>query len=147
MTPNIRPIGQIFNFLITIIDHVLVPLIFGVALIVFTWGVYNYFIAGGANEEKRKEGRNFIIYGIVGFFIMVSLWGLVNVLVYSFGFNRATRPPIPTFNESTGDRSNPFGESEETTGGGGSDTTGGGDAGGDELDPGDCDPITGMCET
>jgi hypothetical protein len=59
--------------------------LFAVAFIVFIWGIFEYFIAGGANEEKRKQGKSFILYGLIGFFIMMSVWGLVNVIVNTFG--------------------------------------------------------------
>lgn len=86
-------IGQI----IAIIDQVLVPLLFAVAFIVFIYGVYQYFIAGGADEEKRKKGRELVMYGLIGFFIMITVWGLVNVLVASLGFGSQSRPALPCF--------------------------------------------------
>jgi Type IV secretion system pilin len=68
-----------------IINGILVPLLFAVAFLTFLWGIFEYFIAGGANEEKRKQGKSFILYGLIGFFIMMSVWGLVNVVVNTFG--------------------------------------------------------------
>src|SRR4051812_19650124 len=71
--------------LITFIDKYIVPLIFALAFIVFLWGVFQYFILGGANDEKRKEGRMFILYAIIGFVIMVCIWGIINLLKDSLG--------------------------------------------------------------
>ncbi len=75
-----------------IINGVLVPLIFAIAFLVFIWGVFQYFIAGG--EEKKKEATHLMLYGIVGFFVMVSVWGLVNILVGTFNLN-SNVPPLP----------------------------------------------------
>lgn len=86
--------------IIGFINVVLVPLVFAVAFVAFIWGIFLYFIAGGANEEKRDQGKQLAIWGIVGFFVMVSVWGLVNVLVGTFGFTNTNRPNLPTF--STG---------------------------------------------
>lgn len=86
------------RFLIYLIDTVLVPLIFAVAFIVFIWGIAKYFVMGGANPESREEGQKLMLYGIIGFFVMISIWGIVNVFVNTFGFNREARPGIPQFN-------------------------------------------------
>jgi hypothetical protein len=87
--------------IIRIIDGILVPLIFAVAFIVFIWGVFNYFIAGAADEEKRKKGKDFVMYGIIGFFLMISVWGIVNIFVRTFGFNSQARPSLPQFGPSS----------------------------------------------
>jgi hypothetical protein len=86
--------------LITFINGYVVPLIFAVAFVVFLWGVFQYFIAGGASDEGREKGRQFIMYGIIGFVLMFSIWGIVSVLYHSFGFDSNARPPIPTFGGS-----------------------------------------------
>jgi NADH:ubiquinone oxidoreductase subunit 2 (subunit N) len=81
---NIQDLGQT---IIDIINTVLVPLIFALAFIVFLWGVFQYFIAGASDEEKREAGKSLMIYGLIGFFVMVSVWGLVNLLVGTFNLN------------------------------------------------------------
>ena len=71
---------ELAQFVIDFINNILVPLVFALAFIIFIFGVFQYFIAGAANEEKRDKGRSFMIYGIIGFFVMVSVWGLVHIL-------------------------------------------------------------------
>jgi len=55
--------------------------------------VVQYITAGG-DEEKRKAGRNTMLYGIIGLFVMVAVWGLVNVLISTFGLDTAV-PVVP----------------------------------------------------
>ena len=88
---------SVVNELLQFIDSTLVPLIFAIAFIVFIWGVFRYFIAGAADEEKRKEGKSFIFWGLIGFVVMISLWGIVNLLVNSLGFGGQNKPCLPTF--------------------------------------------------
>jgi hypothetical protein len=78
-----------------IINGVLVPLVFAVAFLVFIFGVFRFFIAGG--DEEKKKAQHLILYGIIGFFVMVSVWGLVNILVGTFNLNGnvPTLPPAP----------------------------------------------------
>jgi hypothetical protein len=130
--PDASGADTLGTFLLTIIyfiDRYAVPFIFALAFIVFLWGIYSTFIAGAANEEKRQEGQKIFIYGMIGFFIMISLWGIVNVLVHTFGFNSQTRPDYPTFGApSSGAKSaNPFDTGGATSGG----TTGSGDCAND----------------
>lgn len=96
-TTNTKTLGDLFNIILNIIDAYLVPLIFAIAFIVFLWGVFQYFVLGGANVEKRKEGQMFALFGIIGLFVMLSIWGLVNLFVNTFGFQSSTRPQLPTF--------------------------------------------------
>ncbi len=96
------PLGNFIAFIIGMIDKVIVPLVFAIAFIVFIWGVFQYFIAGAGNEEKRNEGKQFVLYGLIGFFLMLSVWGIVNLLVGSFGFGAQARPNLPTFGGGAG---------------------------------------------
>jgi hypothetical protein len=55
---------------------VIATIVIAIGLITFLWGVVQY-ITAGADEEKRGAARNMMIYGIIGLFVMVSVWGLV----------------------------------------------------------------------
>lgn len=98
---NLEPITGIFKSLLDIVDQVIIPAIFAIAFLVFIWGIYKYFIQGGANEEDRKKGRDLMLWGVIGFFVMISVWGLVNILVGTFNFGENNkRPGLPLFNQS-----------------------------------------------
>jgi Type IV secretion system pilin len=90
-------IETIATGIINFINNIAVPLIFAFAFIFFLWGVFKYFIAGGDNPAEVEKGKTFIVYGLLGFFIMISLWGLVRILVGTFGFENTQRPCLPTF--------------------------------------------------
>ena len=80
------------------IINVLIPFIVGLAVLVIIYGIFGY-ITEAANEEKRKEAKDFIIWGFVGLFIMLSIWGLLNILVNTFPLNNRPPtyiPPLPT---------------------------------------------------
>ena len=73
----------------------LIPLIIGLAVVVFLWGVLRFIMAAG-DQKKREEGRNFIIWGLVGITVMISIWGLVKILTDSLDLNN-TIPTIPHY--------------------------------------------------
>lgn len=73
----------------------LIPFIIGLTVFVIIWGVFQY-VVHGAEEEKRAEGQKYILYGIVGIFIMLSIWGFVNILVGTFTLdNKINEGQIP----------------------------------------------------
>lgn len=61
-----------------------VSVIIGLALIVFLWGIIKYMRASG-DEKEMIEGRNMMIYGIIGLFVMVSVLSLTEVFRKTFG--------------------------------------------------------------
>ena len=71
----------------------LITLIIAIGLVVFLWGIVKYVTAGG-DESKAKEGRDLMIYGIIALFVMVSVWGLVNILHETFQLSDDA-PDIP----------------------------------------------------
>lgn len=93
--PRVDSVQDAGTFITNIINNVALPVIFALAFIVFIWGVFMYFIAGGHDEERRKKGRELMMYGIIGFFVMVSVWGLVNILVGSVDLNNDGPSDLP----------------------------------------------------
>ncbi len=79
--------------IIGIINGTLVPLLFAVAFLVFLWGAFKFFILGATNGEAKEGGKDLMIYGIIGFAVMVSVWGLVNILTGSFGLDNTLNTP------------------------------------------------------
>ena len=50
------------------------------AVLVFLWGVFE-FIMGSGDEKARETGKQHIVWGLVGLFIMVSAMGIVNLII------------------------------------------------------------------
>jgi len=77
------------------INDVIIPLILGVAFLFFVWGMFQYFIAGGANEEAREKGKSLLIYAILGFVLIIVFWGLINFLTASTGLQDDAVDNVP----------------------------------------------------
>jgi NADH:ubiquinone oxidoreductase subunit 2 (subunit N) len=75
------------DFIINIINTVAVPVLFAIAFLVFIYGIFQYFILSRGDEEKQGLGRSLMLWGLIGFFLMVSVWGLVNILIGTFSLN------------------------------------------------------------
>jgi hypothetical protein len=86
---NLADLGQ---FIINVINNILVPVLFAVAFIVFLWGVFKTFILGASDEEAKEAGKNLMLWGLIGFFVMISIWGLVNILTNTVNFGDKAGP-------------------------------------------------------
>ena len=69
-------------FIVEIVNNVII-LIVGLAVAYFLWGVAKYILHSD-DAKAREEGKNMMIYGVIALFVMVSMWGLVNLLDTTF---------------------------------------------------------------
>lgn len=78
----------------------LVPLIIGLALVYFIYGLAQYISVSG-EAAKKEEGRTRMLWGTIAMFVIVSIWGLVSILtttVFTPGSGSSlTEPPAPNF--------------------------------------------------
>lgn len=77
---------QFVSRVVTVIVNPFILLLFGVAVLVFLSGVFRY-IAGSNSDEARTTGRSHIIYGLIGMFIMVSVFGIIHIIVGTFNIS------------------------------------------------------------
>jgi len=64
------------------------PILISLAVVWFVWNIFRYIIAG--SEDDKKAARVGMIWGIIGIFVMVSVWGLVGILQSTFGTSGAS---------------------------------------------------------
>lgn len=81
--------------IIGFIEGALIPLLFAVALLVFLYGVYKYFIASSDDPGKRGEAVQLMLYGLGGFVLMFAVWGIVEFLIGGLGFDSSAGTPTP----------------------------------------------------
>lgn len=89
--------GEINTFIgriTTFINNTLIPLVFGIALLMFVWGMFKFFIYN--TEEEKEKGKDLALYAIVAFVLMVSVWGIVNLIAGGLGFSGEQIQNIPS---------------------------------------------------
>ena len=86
-------LGGIVGCIITIFNYAVILMIAG-AVVMVIWGAFIMI----SSEEKRAEGRQTIIYGIIGLFVMVSVWGFVNILNNTFNLRGSPINPPKLIN-------------------------------------------------
>ena len=78
------PLKVLLGNIATLIINPVIILGFVVAMIVFFYGIVQ-FISHADEATKREEGKQSIIYGIIGLFVMFSVYGILNFTLDSFG--------------------------------------------------------------
>lgn len=63
-------------------------LIMAAAVLYIVWGAFQLM-----KEEKRDEAKNTVLFGIIGLFVMISIWGLVNILDKTFNLTGQVQTP------------------------------------------------------
>ena len=69
------------------------PIIVGATLLVFFWGLAQ-FIRSAGDEKKIVDGKRLMFWGIVALFVMVSIWGIINLLYSDFFTNGPVKLPV-----------------------------------------------------
>ena len=73
-------VDTFFTNVQSFIGNVLIPVVFALALLIFIWGMFQYFILGGGDEGKRGQGKSLMLWAIIGFVLMVTIWAIVNLI-------------------------------------------------------------------
>ncbi len=78
----------IVDKVVALIIQPIVSLLFAVGFLVFMWGLVE-FIANPTNDTKKTKGKKHMMYGVLGLFIMVSIWGIVGLVTNTIGIDCA----------------------------------------------------------
>ena len=95
-TATTAPTGQTLDAILGRIYYYIVNpailLLFAVATIIFIWGVVS-FIRGSNDKTEKQKGQDHMLWGIVGFVIMVGVYGILNFFMQIFGINNIVITP------------------------------------------------------
>lgn len=89
-------VGDVFSSIQSILKT-LIGLFIAIAGVVFIWALVKYISKAG-EETERETARNQMIWGVVIIAVMVSVWGLVNLITNSVNLdvNAPTPPELPS---------------------------------------------------
>ena len=100
------------------INNIIIPLLFGLALLFFIWNVFRFFILGNKSEPDQENAKKLAIYSIAAFVLLVSIWGIVNLLIsgLNLGSNNYITPDYLWLDPDHRGTGNPSGSSPVTPG-------------------------------
>lgn len=67
-----------------VIINPLIVLLFALAVVYFVYGLAKYLLSPD-NEEVRKNSKSQMLWGIVGMFIMISVFGILSLIMNTIG--------------------------------------------------------------
>ena len=70
-----------------VIINPLIVLLFALAIVYFIYGLLQYLLSPD-NEELRSTSKQHMIWGIIGMFIMIAVFGIMNLVLKTVGENR-----------------------------------------------------------
>ncbi|HXK39922.1 MAG TPA: hypothetical protein VJ837_03745 [Candidatus Paceibacterota bacterium] len=82
----LRAIGRLVNLA--------TPIIVGLALLAFFWGLVKYIFSAGEDDAK-KEGVRLMVGGIIAIFVIVSIVGIVRFIGRSLDVDQGGKLPVP----------------------------------------------------
>jgi len=94
---------QLIGKIVVYIVNPAILLVFSFGLMVFVYGLveFLYNLSKGANADI-KSGRDHMLWGVLGMFIMVSVFGIIRLISNTFGLGIGPggtyTPDMSTFN-------------------------------------------------
>lgn len=96
------PQSQINQIIVNLIGtaKLVLALLFVLALLVFVWGIVKFIVAA-SNPEQLKKARGILWWGVIGMFVLASVFGTVVAIQVYFGIAGDAPIPIPQFGPVT----------------------------------------------
>lgn len=61
------------------VDGYIMPLLYALAFLFFIFGVARLFFS--TSDEKREQGKQFALWGVIGLVVMFAVWGIVKIFL------------------------------------------------------------------
>lgn len=94
----LQNLTQLVQYIAVLLNR-LIPFIISLTVLFFLFGVFRMILANG--EQAKSEGKQIISFGIIALAVMVSVWGLVNLLINTTAMQGSSTAPqgpgVPRF--------------------------------------------------
>lgn len=77
---------QVDSVLKRLQDHIIGPIemvVFSAGFLLFLWGLVKFLWNVGEGGDQT-EGKQHMLWGLIGMFIMVSIWGIITLIDNTF---------------------------------------------------------------
>ena len=92
--------AQTLDNLETLVDSIgnlvglALPIVVGIALLAFFWGLVKFIFSQG-NEEAKGDAKKIMLWGVIALFVMVSVWGLIRFIGNALGVDQGDTIVVP----------------------------------------------------
>lgn len=77
-------VNQVILKINAVILNPIITLLFALALVMFLWGVFQYVVMQDS-DAMHEQGRNHMFWGLIGMFIMFSVFAIIKLVTGTFG--------------------------------------------------------------
>lgn len=96
---NPKSLGDFVSYIMCMINRAILPLLITGCVVFFVYGIFKFFFMNPADEKKRAEGAQFMIWGVIAITVIFTLWGFVGFIKRTFfGNSPIAVPQLETFN-------------------------------------------------
>lgn len=88
-----KTFGELLDIFLNLIEAI-IPVIAGLALLVFFWGLAKFIMNVSGDAKAVAEGKKLMIWGLIAIFIMVSIWGILSFFSGELGFDASLTLPL-----------------------------------------------------
>jgi hypothetical protein len=87
-----KTLQQLVADFILLASQYVVTVLVALTVLVFLWGLMKFMFKGQGSDSARSEGRKLMLWGIIGLFVMTSMWGLVAIFSNFVGHSSVVIP-------------------------------------------------------
>ena len=77
-------VTTLMNSIEKVVINPLIIFVFALALAYFIYGIAQYLLSP-SNEEIRKTSKQHMLWGVIGMFIMIATFGIMNLILNTLG--------------------------------------------------------------
>jgi len=70
-----------------VIINPLLLLLFAGGLLVFVYGIVEFLWGLSQDTEHKEQGKQHMLYGLLGMFVMASAWAIIQLIAHTVGVN------------------------------------------------------------
>src|SRR3989344_1309683 len=82
----VRSIGRLVDLAL--------PIVVGIALLAFFWGLVKFIFSQG-DETAKADAKKIMLWGLIALFVMISVWGLVRFIGTALGVSQGDTIVVP----------------------------------------------------
>lgn len=90
---NLSPLSSLIGAVASIVGS-LVPILVTLGLVVFLWGLVRYLWSKGGKADI-ENAKNLMKWGLVTLFVMVSVWGIIDLMQSALNINKNAEGRAP----------------------------------------------------
>lgn len=87
-----KTLQQLVADFILLSSGYVLKILLGLIVLTFLYGLMKYMFKGQGSDTARAEGRKLMLWGIIGIFVVTSVWGLVAIFTNFVGHDSIVIP-------------------------------------------------------